>query len=84
METLPSVGRGLPRLTELAHSVSKYQWIFPGIHGLLIEHVGMVAMVGMPHGIFQHRAAHGEAALLGNHQDISVFSAAPGKQEQQT
>ena len=47
LEAFPSVGRGFPRLTELPYSVSEYQRIFSGIHGLLIEHVGIVTVVGV-------------------------------------
>ena len=83
LETFPSVGRGFPRLAKLPDAVGEYQRIFPGIHGLLIEHVGMVAVEGMPQRVFQHRTAHGKTALLGYHQDVAVFSTASCKQQQE-
>ena len=84
MEAFPSVRRSLPSLAKLPDAVGEYQRIFPGIHGLLIEHVGVIAVEGMPQRVFQHRTAHSETALFGYHQNIAVFSTASCKQQYET
>ena len=47
LEAFPSVWRSFPCLAELPHAVGEYQRIYPRVQRLLIEHVGVVAVVGV-------------------------------------
>ena len=75
LEALAAVGCRPPCLGELPHAMGENQRIFSCINRLLIEHVGMVAVVGAPQRVGQHRAAHGETALLGYFQHVTVRTA---------
>ena len=48
LKSLPSVRCGFPRFGELTYTVCKNKWVFPCINRLLIEYIGMVAVIVTP------------------------------------
>lgn len=48
LEPLAAVRRSFPCLGKLPHAVGEDKRVFPGIDGFLIEHVGVVAVIGAP------------------------------------
>ncbi len=78
LESLAAVGGGLPGFRELPRAVQEDERILPPVHGDLVEDVRVVAMqrLALRRGlsgiegarIRDHLAAHGEAALLLDHQ----------------